>query len=201
MTDFLAVDTSSKYLTVIAKHGDKVVCRYTGECAMRHSVILMSEIDEALKEAGMTPADCSFFAAVTGPGSFTGIRIGISAAKGMAFATGKKLLGVTSFDLVAYNVNSLNPFVVAIGAMHNMYYVCGYDEHKKITLAPCYISAERVEELGVDIYGFEDLPLKNYTKLNAGDCLFDAVRALSDNLTDTIHALYVRKSQAEEARK
>lgn len=201
MTDFLALDTSSKYLTVVAKKGEKIVRRYIAECAMKHSVILMSEIDNALKEADMTPSDCAFFAAVTGPGSFTGIRIGISAAKGMAFATGKKLLGVTSFDLIAYNVNSCGNFAVAIDAMHGKYYVCGYCHDKKICLAPCYISGEEVRALGVPVYGFEDLPLENYTKINAGDCLYNAVCALSDNLTDTIHALYVRKSQAEEARK
>ena len=201
MTDFLAVDTSSKYLTVIAKKGDKTVRRYLGECAMKHSVILMSEIDEALKQADMSPSDCGFFAAVTGPGSFTGIRIGISAVKGMAFATGKKLLGVTSFDLIAYNVISCSDFAVAIDAMHGMYYVCGYDKDKKVCVPPCYISGEKVRELNVPVYGFEQLPLDNYTKLNAGDCLYNAVCALSDNLTDTIHALYVRKSQAEEARK
>ncbi len=201
MTDFLAVDTSSKHLTVIARRGDKIVRRYTDECAMKHSVILMGEIDEALKQAGMKPQDCDFFAAVTGPGSFTGIRIGISAAKGMAFASGKKLLGVTSFDLIAYNVDSCGNFAVAIDAMHGMYYLCGYGADKKVNISPCYVSGDYINSLGVPVYGFEELPLENYTKLNAGDCLFNAVCALSDNLTDTVHALYVRKSQAEEARK
>ena len=81
MADFLAVDTSSRYLTVLAKKGDKTVIRHIGDCAMQHSVILMGEIESALEEAGLTPDGCDYFAAVTGPGSFTGIRIGVATIK------------------------------------------------------------------------------------------------------------------------
>ena len=51
----------------------------------------------------MTLGDCDFFAAVVGAGSFTGIRIGISAVKGFCAATGKPALPITSFDVAAYN--------------------------------------------------------------------------------------------------
>ena len=98
MNNFLAVDTSSRYLTVLAVKDGKPFLRHLPDCAMRHSVMLMDEIDKTLTQAGLTPAECGFFCAVTGPGSFTGIRIGISAMKGFALGTGKKLKPVTSFD-------------------------------------------------------------------------------------------------------
>lgn len=91
MSNFIAIDTSSRYLTVVAQKGERFVLRHLPECAMQHSVILMDEIDKALDELSLTPAECDFFAAVVGPGSFTGIRIGIAAVKGFALATGKKI--------------------------------------------------------------------------------------------------------------
>ena len=50
MSNFLAIDTSSRYLTVLAQKGDKRVLRHGTDCAMRHSVILMDEVQKALEE-------------------------------------------------------------------------------------------------------------------------------------------------------
>lgn len=200
MSNFLAVDTSSKYLTVLAVKGEKVILRHLPDCALKHSVVLMGEVDKALKEAGLSPGECDFFAAVTGPGSFTGIRIGISTVKGFAVATGKPLVAVTAFELLAYNVEDDN-FYTVIDAAHSHYYACGFDRDKKVILEPSYLSDKEVENLGAVKYGFEDLPLKNYFKLSVGNCLYGAVIAKSALKSDKMQALYVRKSQAEENRK
>ena len=193
MSNFLAVDTSSRHLTVVAQKGSKKKVNYIADCAMNHSVALMDEIVRTLNEVGLTVAECDYFVAVTGPGSFTGIRIGISAMKGFALGTGKKLKPVTSFDLIAYNVADEN-FYVCIDAAHEHYYVWGYGKN---LLEPCYLSKEEVSALDAPKYGFEDLPLENYRKLDAGACLYPAVCAC-DNLSDEMSAQYVRKSQAEE---
>lgn len=200
MSNFLAIDTSSRYLTVLAQKGEKLVKRHLPDCAMKHSVLLMDEVDKALKDVQLKISDCDFIAAVTGPGSFTGIRIGVSAAKGFALGADKPLLSVTSFDLIAYNVFDEN-FCVVIDAAHEHYYTCGFGKDKEITLPPAYLSAEQVLSLGQKLYGFEDLPLENYTRLDAGDCLERAVKNNLNKPSQEMHALYVRKSQAEEARK
>lgn len=197
MSNYLAVDASSRYLTVVAKSKKNLILRHLSDCAMKHSVIIMDEVDAALKEAELTPAECDFFCAVTGPGSFTGIRIGISTVKGLALGAGKPLLGITSFDLIAYNVNSEN-FCVVIDAAHSHFYAKGYG---KSEFAPAYLNLEEVEGLGCPLYGFEELPLKNYTRLDIKECLPVAIGKSAGNLTDNIAALYVRKSQAEEGRK
>lgn len=201
MSNFLAVDTSSRHLTVVAVKDGNLIKRHLSDCALNHSVKLMDEVDAALKEAQLSPDECDFFAAVTGPGSFTGIRIGISAIKGFALATGKKTLGVTSFELIAYNVDGSEKFLAVIDAAHGHYYCCGYEKDKRVFLPPCYLSRESAEEYGLPFYGFENLDLPNYTKLDAGDCLFGAVSALEGNISGDLYALYVRKSQAEEGRK
>lgn len=198
MADFLAVDTTSRYLTVLAKKGErkKLIC--LEDCAMKHSRMLMGEIERAMDEVNLTPAECDFFAAATGPGSFTGIRIGISAVKGFAVGTGKPVKAVTSFDLLAYNVNSEN-FYTVIDAGRGYFYVCGYGAGK-ITAPPAYLSGERVSKLS-PLYGFEPLGFENYTRLNAGGCLERAAERSPVISADGLFATYVRKPQAEEAGK
>ena len=200
MSNYLAIDTSSRYLTVLAVKGGKKVLRHVPDCAMQHSVTLMDEVQKALDGAELTPAECDFFAAVTGPGSFTGIRIGISAAKGFALGADKPLLAITSFDLLAYNVADEN-FYTVIDAAHSHYYVCGYGKDGSVTLEPCYMSAEEVCALGGRLYGFEELELPDYFKLEISGCLEPAVEANKTKLSNDMTALYVRKSQAEEGRK
>lgn len=200
MSNFLAIDTSSKYLTVLAVKGERVVLRHNPDCALKHSVVLMDEIDAALKEAELTPSECDFFCAVTGPGSFTGIRIGISTAKGFAVGTGKPLLPVTSFELIAYNVFG-GAFYTVIDAGRSQYYVCGFGKDKKVTYTPRFLDGCEAEKLGAPLYGFEELPFENYTKIDIKNCLYPAVIAKADCLSDRMDALYVRKSQAEENRK
>ncbi|MDE6373728.1 MAG: tRNA (adenosine(37)-N6)-threonylcarbamoyltransferase complex dimerization subunit type 1 TsaB [Clostridia bacterium] len=201
MSNFLAVDTSSRYLTVVACKGAKKVVNHIADCAMNHSVVLMDEIDRAFDAVGLTPAECDFFAAVTGPGSFTGIRIGVSCIKGYAAALSGSALGVTAFDMLSYNVNSGCDYLVAVDAAHGNYYVCGYAADGSCNLRPCCLSSESVVGLKRPVYGFEDLPLPDYTRLNASECLYPAVlKKIAEGGEGGLHALYVKRSQAEEER-
>lgn len=200
MSNFLAVDTSSHYLTVAACKGKNQVIKYVPDCAMQHSVVLMDEIEKALSEAGLTPADCDFFAAVTGPGSFTGIRIGLSCIKGYAVALGKPAVGVTTFDMLSYNVNSGCDYLIAIDALHGNYYVCGYNAEGKCDLPPCCLSTEEIIKSARPVYGTEESSLPLYTRLDPTKCLVPAVIKAEESGGGALSALYVKKSQAEEER-
>ena len=196
---FLAVDTASSHLTVLAANNGNIVCRHTDKCALKQSVMIMDEVDAAMSEAKLSSGGCDFFCAVTGPGSFTGIRIGISVAKGMALAAGKPLMPLTSFELIAYNVTS-GDFFAAIDAAHGHFYACRFVAGR--AEEPRYISRENLISYGIPVFGFEKLDLPLYTALNAGECLLPAVlKKLESAPFGDMHALYVRKSQAEEGRK
>ena len=123
---FLAIDTSGRALNVVAVNEEKTVVSRREDCAMRHSVLLMDAIDGALKEAGMTLADCDFLACVVGPGSFTGIRIGIATVKGLCLAGEKKALSLTTFDTLAY-ADTDGKRLCLVDAGHGNVYACGYD--------------------------------------------------------------------------
>ena len=140
MKNFLAVDTSGSHLAVVAAKDGKTYSTYIENCAMRHAVSVMSAVDETLQKAGLTLAECDFFGAVVGAGSFTGIRIGISAAKGFCLATGKPSLPITSFDVLAYNtMDSKGKILCLVDALHDCYYACGYEDGN-IVYPPAYLT-------------------------------------------------------------
>lgn len=102
--NLLAVDTSGPVAGVaVLRDGDVA---YEGAAVNRltHSVNLMPMIDEALSRAGLGVEDVDVYACVTGPGSFTGVRIGVSAVKGMAHGAGKPCVGVDALEALAAGV-------------------------------------------------------------------------------------------------
>ncbi len=70
--------------------------------AVSHSERLMAEVDTVLGRCGLTLGDIGCLVAAVGPGSFTGLRIGIATVKGIAFATGARVVGVSSLEALAW---------------------------------------------------------------------------------------------------
>jgi tRNA threonylcarbamoyladenosine biosynthesis protein TsaB len=68
-----------------------------------HAEVLLPAIDRLLLLTGLTPADVDLLACTVGPGSFTGLRIGVSTVKGLALATGKPVVGVSTLEVLALN--------------------------------------------------------------------------------------------------
>jgi tRNA threonylcarbamoyl adenosine modification protein YeaZ len=204
LKNFLAVDTSSEYLTVVACKDGKVESEFIENCSMRHSVTLMNAIDGLLARTGWLLEDFEFFSAVVGAGSFTGIRIGISAIKGFCLALNKPALPVTSFDVCAYNsVGEKAKRLCLVDALHDCYYACGYDG-ESIVYEPEFINETEVlalKDKGYELLSCSNLPVQEKTEVkrcNPVQGLVNAVRKLSEQgKFGELSALYVRKSSAE----
>ena len=205
MKNFLAVDTSGNHLSVIACKNGAAHSVFLPDCAMKHAVSIMPAVDEALKKTDLALAECDFFAAVVGAGSFTGIRIGISAVKGFCLAFNKPALPITSFDLAAYNAidSGSGKILCIVDALHDCYYACGY-EGENIVYPPAYLSEEEVlalESQGYALYACSALPIGEKAEVTLVDpCegLKKAAIALSvQERFGELTALYVRKSSAE----
>ena len=97
----LAMDTSSVNATVAVCDENKILGEYTISGDRAHSQIIMPMLDELLKKCNLEIDDIDVFAVALGPGSFTGLRIGIAAVKTFASTTGKNIIGVSSLDEVA----------------------------------------------------------------------------------------------------
>jgi len=110
----LAFDTSSKTASVSLLQDGAVLYDTIINKGLNHSEVLLPAIDEACLLAGIKLAEIDLFACTLGPGSFTGLRIGISTLKGLVMATGKPAAGVSSLAALAFN---LDPGERIIGSM------------------------------------------------------------------------------------
>jgi tRNA threonylcarbamoyladenosine biosynthesis protein TsaB len=97
----LAVDTSSASASFALARGNEVLAMLKGDPSIPHSKTFFLQISELLRSAGRSINDVQLFAAATGPGSFTGLRVGLAAVKGLAQTLNAPLIGVNSFDAVA----------------------------------------------------------------------------------------------------
>jgi tRNA threonylcarbamoyladenosine biosynthesis protein TsaB len=97
----LAIDTATSHASIALHDGQSVRGECTWEAANRHTVTLVPHIAQTLQTSGVTVADLTAIAVCTGPGSYTGVRIGVAMAKGMAMAQQLPLVGITTLDIVA----------------------------------------------------------------------------------------------------
>jgi tRNA threonylcarbamoyladenosine biosynthesis protein TsaB len=97
----LALETSTLAGGVALVDGEATVGEYTLNVRLTHSERLLSAVDRLLVDAGWGPADLDGIAVAVGPGSFTGLRIGLSTAKGLAFASSLRVAQVPTLDAMA----------------------------------------------------------------------------------------------------
>ena len=99
----LAIDTSGVVAAVAVTCDGVLLGEYTLNHGLTHSQRLLPMVDELLKALSLDISDIDIFACSTGPGSFTGLRIGIATVKGFAFAQNKPCVSVSGLEAMAYN--------------------------------------------------------------------------------------------------
>ena len=108
----LALETSAKACSAAVTEDGRVLASAFQCTGLTHSRTLMPMVEAMLKNAELTLGDCDAIAVANGPGSFTGIRIGVSAAKGLAFSIEKPAVGVSTLEAMARNVAFSDGLVV-----------------------------------------------------------------------------------------
>ena len=121
--NFLFVDSCQNELFVLLYNNGKVSYR-TSNGNKKHNSVLLPTIDELLNESGIKISEVQNIACVIGPGSFTGIRLGVTTCNGLAFATGCNRIAVNTFETVAYN--NTNDILIALDCRHGNYYAGQY---------------------------------------------------------------------------
>ena len=110
----LGIDTSTSCGSVGLIDDDSVISEYLLNTPVTHSERLLSSIEYVLKQAGCPIEEVDGWAISLGPGSFTGLRIGVSTVKGLAFATQKPVAGVPTLDALASNISPTPHFICPI---------------------------------------------------------------------------------------
>jgi tRNA threonylcarbamoyladenosine biosynthesis protein TsaB len=135
--NYLAIDASTEACSVALQVKDKLYSRYD-ICPQSHSLQLLPMVDEVLTEAGIKLSQCHGLIFGRGPGSFTGVRIGVGGAQGLAFSANLPVVGVSSLQAMAQlafmqgKVAGQNSGVIAaidarMGEIYNGYFML--DEH------------------------------------------------------------------------
>ena len=148
----LAFETSAKAASVALSDGEKLLGESYQNTGLTHSQTLLPMAQDLLKSCGYTPQQVEAVAVAAGPGSFTGIRIGVAAAKG--FAWGKELpcYGVSTLEAMALNLGVYDGFVVPVmDARRSQVYTATFLAEKGKLARLCEDRAVSLEQLGEEL--------------------------------------------------
>ena len=151
----LAVDSSATAASAAVTDDDKILSEFYTNTGLTHSQTLMPMVESALKCASIELSSIDVFAVTNGPGSFTGVRIGVAAVKGIAMPFDKPCVGVSTLEAIAYNMLGIDCIVCAVmDARRNQVYNALFESSgngiKRLT-----------EDRAIDILKLEN-DIKNY---------------------------------------
>ena len=223
----LSIETAGNICGVALIEDDKLVKEELIDDGNTHSVKLMPLIEKLLSETNIKISDIDLFACDIGPGSFTGIRIGVSTVKAFMDVTNKKAVGITSLETLAYNIDTEEIVCSLIDAKNeNVYYGFFKKENKtyKSTDKLGFDNINNVIEIakqknkkiifignGSTIYkDMIESKMNNAVvildeesnKLNARNIAFAALKKQDEAVdSNNLRPVYLRKSNAELQRK
>lgn len=146
----LFIDTSDADVSIAVISGQKVLASITETIPNAHSIYTVSFLDKVIKDANLVPSDIEKILVVTGPGSFTGVRIGVTIAKTYAYLLNIDIICVSSLKILALSLE--HDFCLSlIDARHDNYYIGLYDKNNEEVIAEEFNTKNRVLEL-IDKY-------------------------------------------------
>ncbi len=222
----LSLDSSATVATVALSEDGRLLAEFTLNNGNTHSETLLPMVETVLKMYGLTVDELDAFAATTGPGSFTGVRIGAATVKGLAFGTGKPCIEVSTLEAIAENLAVRDGLICPVmNARRSQVYTALFRSEGGALTRLMEDSAISIEELdGIlaeygepvsfagDGYGITLDGLKKTAALptperlrhqSAASVASVAFRRYSDGLTVSDRELkvtYLRPSQAERTR-
>ena len=153
----LAFETSAKAASVALLDNGKLLGENYQNTGLTHSQTLMVMAEDLLKTAGLTAQDVDAVAVAAGPGSFTGVRIGVAAAKGFAWGRGIPCYGVSTLEAMARNMGIWQGYVVpAMDARRSQVYTAIFHAEQGVLTRMEEDMAISLAELGEKIKNFSE---------------------------------------------
>lgn len=143
----LAIDTSTKVASAALYEDEVLVCECNLMNGLTHSQRLMPLVEDCFALAGWRPEEVDLFAVVSGPGSFTGVRIGVSAVKGMADVLHKPVVAVNTLETLAAGLPYARGLLVPLlDARRGQVYAAAYTWGQELqeVIAPCALPLEEL---------------------------------------------------------
>jgi len=123
----LSIETATLAGSVALSHGVEILASLRGDNHTSHSNTLLSDIDSVLNRAGRALSEVDLFAVAAGPGSFTGLRIGIATVKGLAFTLQRACVAIPTLEAVAQSANPCERVVAVLPAGRGEVFVQLFD--------------------------------------------------------------------------
>lgn len=162
--NILAFDTASSSGAVAIMKNGAIIAHMQLNIGLTHSEQLLPAIDDLMQITGMTMADLDAVAITSGPGSFTGLRIGFSTAKGMALGLKKPLIPVPTLDVLAQNGAAVKGLIVPImNARRQQVYTAVYHSDGHIISRQSDYQAIAIADLLQEILTVKDAPMVYFT--------------------------------------
>ena len=223
--NILALDTSGPVAGVAILREGSVVHLTAMKYGHTHSQTVLPAVDRALEECGLTCREIDVFAVVAGPGSFTGVRIGVCMAKGLAHAAGKPCCAVNALETLSMNCLGFDGWVCPIlDARRDQVYAAAFDTREFVPRRVLEDQAVKIEDFLAQLpegrlaFVGAGVPVQEKTLLrllgeraaimpaNARDLRADAAGMLAaahpERWEDprTLRPIYLRAPQAERER-
>ncbi len=203
----LIIDTTSDELFLSLIENAKEHRIHLTDCNSGHSKIMVEEIDKLLRANNISINEVTTFALSVGPGSFTGIRIGVATVKAFIMVSGANVIAVNSLEANAYNyVNEDGKVISIIDAKHDNAYVGEYQmiDGVMAEISHGFMNKAKLEEMISDDVRLVS-PYANSFGAKVTENYYDGFRNLvlhklinKEFATDSFSPLYMKKSQAEE---
>ena len=140
----LSFDTALSGITIgLVTSAGLVVARQV-ETAREQAAWLVPMIQEVMQEGGVGFSELDAIACSIGPGSFTGLRIGLTTAKTLSLAIDKPVIGLNTLDVMAYHYKGSNPMLIVLETKRQDFYACYYDENKNAITGPFAADAQDI---------------------------------------------------------
>jgi tRNA threonylcarbamoyladenosine biosynthesis protein TsaB len=221
----LSLDSATESATCAILDDNRILGEITFNYKKQHSLVLMPMIDELFKNTGMNISDIDGFVASKGPGSFTGLRIGMSTIKGLSQGTKKPFVTISTLDSLAYNL-AYTPGIICpiLDALRDNVYTALYTfDNFKLTRTSEYMNIS-IDELinmlkekncnisfvGDGTFKFKERLMENLNGISFAPAHLNLAKAsslgelglnlLSNGIEDDIYGcvpIYLRKPQAE----
>ena len=131
--NLLGIDTSGNIASVAVCNENTVIAQTTVMTRLTHSQIILPLCKDVLEKAEMTLDDIDRIAVAVGPGSYTGLRIGISAVKGMCFGAEKECVGISTLEGLAFNMSGTGKKICSVmSARQNLVYTAFFEDNNGV---------------------------------------------------------------------
>lgn len=205
----LALDTTSAVATAALFQDGRLLDERAADSAKKHAETALPLIDELLEANGVSISGVDMFAVDIGPGSFTGVRIGVSLVNALAFTTGKKVVPVNALLSLYTAANEQErPVCALIDARNKNVYAALYQAGRE-QIAPEGAQLDAfLARVPADAVFVGDIDFSMHSNRNSFEAKFPRAKdvgraALSrlDSAQDAVEPLYLRPSQAERLKK